>query len=167
MSREARLLLVLGVFGVIAVVALGSMARRYRGVLEKREERQTVQAARVDSSRSRMHDRSIAPQIEAARSARIEVDSFIRVRRILRESLQVEATTDQAPQASSERLSEAMTPALADAGLTPEAYQRVRGLYRSWKSGAGRVGEPFRSALNGRRADLDGVGLGPYESLDL
>ena len=167
MSREARLLLMLGVFGVIAVIALGSMARRYQTVLEKRDDRETFQASRVDASRSRARDRSMASQIEQARSARLEVDSFIRVRRMLRENLSVEAPADQQPELSVERLSEAMYAALADSGLERAAYQKVRQLYRSWKSGAGRVGEPFRSALDGRRADLEGVSLGRYERFDL
>lgn len=143
MSREARILLVLLLMALGAVGVLGMMANRYDGVLEAR-------AGGADAAGS------IRPE-----EAPAAVEGFIAVRRAMRE--RVDASPESPP--DRDALARVRLAALAAAGLREERYIAVRTGYRAWRDGALTTG-PLLAALDLRRARLDVVDLGRYESLD-
>jgi hypothetical protein len=144
MSREARILLILLLMALGAVGVLGMMAKRYGGVLEAR-----------DSAA----DAAGPMRLEEAPAA---VEGFIVVRRAMRE--RVDAFPESPP--DRDALAKVRLAALAAAGLREGRYISVRTGYRAWRKGA-LPGGPLLSALDLRRARLDDVDLGRYESIDL
>jgi hypothetical protein len=148
MSRTTRTLLIVLLFGGVAVVALGWVAGRYNAILEKRDE--TTVAGPAAS-----HD--------------AQVKAFIRVRTALLREIDPEG--DGPPkQVSTDRMPELLErrdTALNAAGLATEDYLHVRSVYRDWRRRNMSAGEPLALPLERHRAQLEAVNLGPYESADL
>ena len=72
MSRQGRMLLVLAIFGVAGVAALGMMAHRYGSILERRQEAQQISERRVaapDDSRRSPGTQSGSPTVTRSRPA--------------------------------------------------------------------------------------------------
>jgi hypothetical protein len=135
-QSPTRAILILLVFSVVGLSALGFMAYRYSRLLEGRS-------------------------VQVERATR-EIDTFIQVRQGMRREVDGWAggSGDRAA------LVVARDRGLALCGVESGAYAATRELYRAWREGRSSGSADFDRALEGRREALDRVDLGPYESLD-
>jgi len=129
--------LLLLVFAVGGVAALGFLASRYTGILE---------GEGADSSQG------LSGKLEG----------FIVVRRAMRRAIDGWDRGQPHPGA----LNRARDRALALHGIDPVAYAEARTEYRIWRAGRSRAGSQVASALERRREELARVDLGDYEGLD-
>jgi hypothetical protein len=155
MTRESRLLLVVGLLAVLGVTSLALIADRYRRLLAETEE------------------------TTAAPSAEDAVSRFAAVRREVRRAIddnlpEVGSAVDPATGRLRSEVSAAV-PVIVDrkltmlsrVGMTGEEYDRIRRVYLAWLRGEGSVAEPLRRSFESRRAVLEELELGPLEDLDV
>jgi len=157
MNREARTLLLLGLIALVAVVALGGLAQRYRKAFERRDRTTATFANRVTSTPESV-PRRLQPGTGVAELDTL--DAFLRVRRSLRSAIDGGTTGEPA-------LREVRARTLVETGLSGEAYLEIRGLYRRWKAGGGGLAEEQARRLERLRGELEAVDLGRFEALDL
>ena len=147
MSREARTLLLLGVFALGAVAVLGSIAKRY-GTMLGQHDAAAPRGARVEG---------LAPIDDAPGAG----DAFADVRSAMHGAL-----ARRAPDATVEAtLSAARDQSIAALGFSVERYTSVREAYRRWRIGAP-LPEGLAEVFESREARLGTSDLGAYESLD-
>ena len=135
MNRETRTLLVLSLLAILGVSSLGYLAQRYSKMALQR-----------------------APAVS---QALVQVDAFIRVRRVLR--LTIDTAT---PATLDESLRTARDRAIADVGLEPARYEEIREAYRQWRRGRLGLATPIGAALQRRGEELMLLDLGDYEVFD-
>ena len=132
MTRQTRTLLVLGLFGVCGVLALGAMARRYATLLETRV------GARAPA--------------ESAAEAERRVNAFVLARERVAEEI---ARSAAAPENERrQRLEQALTQTLAREGLSRDEYERIAGMLAAWEREGTPPAAPYLSPLARRRAYL-------------
>lgn len=146
MTRQSRMLVVIGGFGLLAVVVLGSLAKRYEQLLAP-------------------EDAAAAPGWRGDRFQQERVDGFVAVRSELRRALDESAA--DADEATLARLRETRDAALARIGMKPRAYLEVRSDWRRWRRDPSRVPANTAAAFERRREELETLDLGAYESTDL
>ena len=132
MTRQARTLIVLGVFGVCGVVALGAMARRYAALLETR--------VAVD-----------APAATAAEAER-RVNAFVLAREDLAQ--EVGRSAGRPPAERAERLERVLQAALDRERLPRAEYDRISSMLDAWDRQGTPPSAPYLSPLARRRAYL-------------
>ncbi len=148
MSRQSRLIVILAAMALIGVVVLAMVAERYSKLL-----------GREESGPRQSTD-------QMARAAAAQVDAFIRVRRMLREVVD-EGIFDGVPDdARALTFSTERSRALTVQGVQDIDYRELRGYYRRWSDDPALLADVWRVALEDRRADLAGCGLGELEALD-
>jgi len=169
MTREARLLLVLGVLAILGVTSLALLADRYRRVLTEAPE-----ASRADGSRH--VDLPLPPLPPSSEDA---VARFVAVRKEV-----VRAVGEHAPGIASAidpatgrlrselsevipRIADRKLSMLARVGLSGTEYDRIRWSYLVWLGGEGGGDETLRRSFESRRAMLEGLELGALEELDV
>lgn len=144
MSRQARLLVLLALFGLGAVLALGIVAQRYARLA-------------LDGD-----DGAPGEENAAHGSGAAGVEAFVEVREAMHRVIAGSGAAGPDPL----RLLRARDRALAASSLDELAYRAVRSRYRAWRAGRRELAEPLTSALDGRRARLERADLGVYEELD-
>lgn len=172
MTRESRMLLILGGFGVGAVVALSLMAQRYGEMTERRgAEPATAAPASGAAPGAREEPAGPAGLAEAAgaaaaadpveRAAReradalAAVDAWLQVRRAVDDArATLAAPGAELPPESREMLAGVRRRALAGTGLSEADYGKLAELARRWRAGEGDVGPAFEEAFSRRRAAL-------------
>jgi uncharacterized protein YdiU (UPF0061 family) len=132
MTRQTRTLLVLGLFGVCGVLALGAMARRYATLLE----------ARVGTK---------APAESAAEAER-RVNAFVVARERVAE--EVARSAAKSEDERRQRLEQVLTQALAREALSRDEYERIAGMLAAWERDGTPPASPYLSPLARRRAYL-------------
>ena len=142
MTRQARTLIVLGLFGLFGVVALGVMARRYGALLE----------ARVASGGS--------PARTAAEAER-RVRAFVVVRELVAD--EVGRSHDRPVPERRERLERVLEHALDTERLDRDEYERIASMLRTWDRAGTPPAAPYLSPLSRRRAYLESLPTGPLE----
>lgn len=169
MTRESRLLLVIGVLAVVGVTSLALIADRYRRVLTAASE-----SPRADNSR-----RADLALPSSPPSSEDAVARFAAVRKEVLRSVEenapgVVSAVDPATGRLRPELSE-IVPRIADrklgmlarVGLSGAEYDRIRRAYLTWLGGEGEVDETLRLSIESRRALLEGLELGTLEPLDV
>ena len=127
LTRPARTLLILGLFGLAAVAALGVMARRYGAILE-----------------SRVVDAGNRPARTAA-AAESRIRAFVAVReRLADERGRSQERTDAERR---ERLARVLEHALESEGLARDEHDRIEGMVRGWERDGTAPPEPYRTPL--------------------
>jgi len=150
MTRQSRMLLIVGGVGLVSVVVLMTMAQRYNSVLEERFER-----GKTGSASS------------TATEAQGYVDAFITVRRELKQALDSSELPADPGEEALLPLRQARDRGLRTAQLDRSSYVRIRKMYRNWKSGEQPLTASFRRAFESRREALESLDLGALEVLDL
>ena len=141
MSRQARTLLVLGLFGLFGVVTLGVMARRYGALLEARQA--TGGPARTDAEAER------------------RVSAFVAVReRVADEVGRSQGRTEAERQ---ERIERVLLHALESERLERDEYARIASMLRTWDADGSPPPTPYLSPLSRRREYLQSLPTGPLE----
>ena len=167
MSRETRLVVTLAAMAVLGVTALAIVANQYR--------------KRVPPPAS---TESAGAESDAARAARM-VEGFLAARQAVREvtakspgtmrQLTAAVTGDfsgvagQQMRPSREIVVEyriARFDGFTAKGITYEDYVAVRAAWRAWSQGGTVPDASLAAALEARREDLDGAGLGEFEPYD-
>jgi len=169
MTRESRLLLVIGVLAILGVTSLAVIADRYRRVLTEPPE-----SPRVDDRR-----RGDLPLGSTAPSSEDAVARFVAVRKEVRRVVDENASgitsaVDPATGRLRPELS-ALVPRVADrklsmlarVGLSGAEYDRIRRAYLAWLRGEGGADEALRLSFESRRGLLEGLDLGALEELDV
>jgi len=128
------MLLVLTFFAVVAVAALGMMARRYGSIIEGQREARARAERRIAAPRDAERPSTAPTAAEAAALAR--VDAFVRARN----------ARDAAGDVSDV--------ALAECGLDRAGYEALEAQLVDWKSGGGEVPVALRRAFGLRRTEL-------------
>jgi len=132
MTRNTRMILVMGLIAAGGVVSLAWMAQRYGDVLTRRD------AAPRSASAEEL------PDADADRL----VEAYLRVRMSLAE------VRTHAPGAAGDP-GVALGEAIAAEGLAPEQYQELDAMHRAWRSDSPEVPEAYRAAFERRRHRLD------------
>ncbi len=151
MTRQARTLIVLGLFGLFGVVALGVMARRYGTLLEARVASGAASGAASGGSAARTAD-------EAERRVR----AFVVVRELVAD--EVGRSHDRPVPERQERLERVLAHALDAERLDREEYERIASMLRTWERAGTPPAAPYLSPLSRRRAYLDSLPTGPLEA---
>jgi hypothetical protein len=161
MSQQSRILLILAVFALGGVSALALLANRYAKALEGHGGTQPRSAPAVSRSSG-----PAAPEPRWKRDARnralVQVDSFIAVR----ERIRAEIDRRGGELSGAADFTSARTRALAEAGMDPAAYTKVRGMFQTWRTGSLDSGDVMATAFEERREQLERLDLGSYEALD-
>jgi hypothetical protein len=89
------------------------------------------------------------------------VDAFIRVRRVLRQTVDTTAPALLGPS-----LRRAREAALAGESIDLRRYEEIRQAYRRWREGGVRPPGVLGLALEERAEELRALDLGDYERLD-
>jgi hypothetical protein len=142
MTRQTRTLIVLGLFGVCGVLALGAMARRYATLLEARVGAKTP--------------------AESAAEAERRVNAFVLVRERLAEEIARSAAEPAAERRR--RLEQVLTERLAREALARDEYERIAAMLAAWERDGTPPAAPYLSPLARRRAylaELPGSDLTP------
>lgn len=158
MSREARTILVLGLISLVAVVALGGMARHYRRVLLGRQDVQARMESRVRTTSQPVTPRRVHSEMSVT-APLAGLEAFIRVRREMCSAIDAGTTSATA-------LLEIRNRELARHHLSDEQYVEARRLYRLWRSGETGLERAQLQRLELRRAELEAVDLGRFEAMD-
>ena len=151
MTRQSRMLLIVGAVGLGSVVVLMMMAQRYNSVLEERAERAKIRSATGS----------------AATEAQSLVDAFIAVRRELKQALDSSRLPADPGEVVLAPLRQARDRGLRTAELEHGAYLRIRTMYRNWKGREPKLTPSFDRAFETRRKTLEALDLGALEALDL
>ena len=169
MSRESRLLLIIGVVAVLGVTSLAVIADRYRRVLTEAPEPPRA----ADSLRG---DQPLPPSPPSSEDA---VARFAAVRKEVRRAVDenaqgITSVVDPAtgrlrPELSEiiRRIADRKLSMLARVGLSGAEYDRIRRAYLAWLRGEGGGDETLRPSFESRRAMLEGLELGVLEDLDV
>jgi len=161
MSQQSRILLIVAVFAIAGVSALAFLADRYAKALGGR-----AGDAQAPVAGSVSPDANDAPQPrwkrEATARALVQVDGFIGVRKRIRAEIdrhggQLGGRAD---------FTTARTRALAESGMDPAVYTKVRGMFRTWRIGRLDGTSVMATAFEQRREQLAILDLGSYEELD-
>jgi len=143
MTREARTVLVLGLFGLAGVVVLGMMARRYGAILEAHPGASVAGPVRTDA--------------EAVRC----VEAFASVRERLHDEF--ERSRERPASEIRERLDRERDHALLAVGLEREEYDRIAAMLATWDRDGTPPPAPYLGALSRRRGVLRSLGTGPFD----
>lgn len=168
MTRETRMLLVVGLLSVVGVTSLALIADRYRRLLAEdpephnRFESRTIDlpppVPTVDEAVARF-----AIVRGAVREIVVENEDAIRTAR--------DAETGALrPDVAARLLNEirASKRSLLDRlGMTEREYEQIRDAYHRWRSGQGDLEAAFLESFEKRRDRLESLDLGDLESLDL
>jgi hypothetical protein len=164
MTRPTRMLLILGLFGVGAVVVLSMMAQRYGKVLQRAEPSRPVAAPATEPPAAsppgkvpgEIPDLALNGSTADGEQALRHVDAFIGIREALSEgpmATRLLAWPDPAFPLS-EAEARALDDALGDAGLDRATYREILQAYRAWSSGREDPGGPLPAAFERRRGEL-------------
>jgi hypothetical protein len=173
MTRESRLLLIVGLLAILGVTSLALIADRYRRLLTE-----PPGASRSDESR-----RVEFPLPPVAPSSEDAVTRFAAVRKEVKRAIDdnsraIESAVDPATgllkaDAREElnrvipRIADRKLSMLARVGLSGEEYDRIRRAYLAWLRGEGGLDEGLRRSFESRRSRLDELELGALEELDV
>jgi hypothetical protein len=138
------MLVVIGGFGLLAILVLGGMARKYQSVLDK-------------------GDAPIS-QRTAGGFQEERVDRFVKVRRAVRQALTESAGNEG--EVLLARLRLARDTELRRVGMTRRGYLEVRSDWTRWRRDAAAVPAVTAQAFEKHRPELESLDLGDYESLD-
>lgn len=169
MSRESRLLLIIGALAVLGVTSLALIADRYRRVLTEAPE-----APRTGDSRRGDQPLPLSPpssEDAVARFAAVRKE----VRRAVDENAQgITSVVDPAtgrlrPELGEiiRRIADRKLNMLAQVGLSGAEYDRIRRAYVAWLRGERGVDETLHPSFESRRELLEGLELGELEDLDV
>ena len=138
MSRQARTLVLLGVFALVGVVALGVLARRYGTLLEAQARSGPALPARSEAEAER------------------RVAAFVTVRERLADEL---GRSRGRPAAEvQERLARVLAYALESERLDRAEYERIGSMVRDWERQGAPPPAPYLSPLARRREYLRSLG---------
>jgi hypothetical protein len=173
MTRETRILLVIGVLAVVGVMSLGLIADRYRRILSEAPRSST-------SGEGRRPDLPLPP---AAPSSEDAVTRFVAVRKEVLRAVEdharaIEAAVDPetgvlTTKARAEledvmlRIAERKLGMLARVGLSGGEYDEIRRSYLKWRTGSEGLEDALRRSFESRRTLLEDLELGPLEELDV
>lgn len=193
MSRSSRMILVVGVFAVLAVVVLALMANRYSRVLSARRvapENEVSAPAAPPSTKPAEPEPGPAETPSTTRAAAPaeagiskEIETFIAARQALKKVLDTRpAVADEFVKeltGESKKTSNFMVnndflidmrlkkeQAIQSGGMTVERYRAIRSAYREWKDGKPASDAGLAALLESHRAPLKDADLGRYEPLD-
>lgn len=173
MTRETRILLVIGVLAVLGVTSLALIADRYRRLL--------TESPRVSASDNRR--RPGLPLSPAAPSSEDAVTRFAAVRKEVVRAIRdkapaIETAVDPATGELAADAPEKLGPVidhiverkltmLTRVGLSGGEYDRIRGAYLAWLGHEDGAEKTLNRSFEARRSLLEGLQLGPLEELDV
>jgi len=160
MSQQSRILLILAVFALCGVSALAWLANRYTKAMEGNATPRAAAGQAVTPSSGP------ATEPRWKREARVralaQIDRFIGVRKRIR--AEIDRRGGELPGAA--EFTSARTLALAESGMDPAVYTKVRGMFQAWRAGRLDAASVMAGAFEVRRAQLESLDLGSYEALD-
>lgn len=184
MNRQARLIVVLLVFGVVGTVALSFVAGQYRKRVPAVRTAPGTPSGGASALRPDVAASPVAGEDAAHRAAR-EVDGFLAARAAIRgvrarygdEFKEVaEAVTGNFEGVAGKRMNSGLdvistykierADAFAARGMVDADYAAVRAAWRAWHGAAPGGATPWTAAFESRRGEAEEAGLGEYESFD-
>jgi hypothetical protein len=168
MSRQARILLVIGVLAVLGVTSLALIADRYRRVLADAPRASTSEdggGLGVPPSSEDAVTRFSAVRKEVLRAIADNAQAIEAAVDPATGELAADALDDLAPVIP--RIVERKLGMLARVGLSGSEYDRIRRAYLVWLTGEEGIEESMGRSFESRRLLLEGLELGPLEELDV
>lgn len=164
MTRPTRMLIILGIFGVGAVVVLSMIAHRYDKMMRRAEPEAPAHSSAAEPATPPVGGAGSNPPAELGSAGSIEVqaralryvDAFIEVQRRLAAARESDSDSASAATSAAQAEEEArlLDRALADAGLDRATYNGLLGLYAEWKAGRTDLSGPLPTAFAQRGEEL-------------
>lgn len=164
MTRPARMLIILGIFGVGAVVVLSMIAHRYDKMMRRAQPEAPARSSAAEPATPPVGGAGSNPPAELGSAGSIEaqaralryVDAFIEVQRRLAAAGESDPDSASAAPSAARAEEEArlLDRALADAGLDRATYDGLLDLYAKWKAGRTDLTGPLPAAFAQRGEEL-------------
>lgn len=173
MTRQSRMVLIIGVMAVIGVVVLALIANRYAKLAEKKSVKDLQQASAQEEPQAPGSGLPLDRQLEAFAAARSAIQVVLDEFPHSREVLVRDAMGEDVPEADVP--SHALVLAkirfqrekvFEETGLAKADYVRIRDQYRSWRSGEGEILPEWKEAFEAAPELAEKADLGRYDLLD-
>jgi len=172
MTRESRMLLIIGAMAVVAVVALGLMAKRYANIEPEMKSVHDVKPVAESFSSEQSPPPSWVDPIEGFIAVRSEIVNKLNEDPGMRRRMEQELSGNarEVPSRSHYSLIIGATMArnrgLSIAGIQEAEYHRVREAFVSWIRGEGDVDPELVEKFEANRERLEPLYLNDLEVLD-
>jgi hypothetical protein len=172
MTRESRMIAILGIMAVVAVVALGLLAKRYAGLGELKSVDDLPPAVSAVEATNTEEDPAAVDPIEGFIVVRTEIVTKLSEDPGLRRRMEAELSGQarEAPSRAHYKLildaRMARDRGLEIAGIRAETYDRVRESFVAWKEDLEGADPELVAQFEANRERIDPLYLGDLEVLD-
>lgn len=164
MSRQSRMLIIIGGMAILGVIALALVARKYQEYVPAGQGGNEV----VQSVSNEMHNK-LATFVRARNALKTSLDEAPYARDVLRDEMAGKETA-QRPQSFDMVLLKAVMErrrVLRDYGMAYEEYAEIRDQYRAWRSDGDGLLQEWKQVFEQAEPDIIAAAdLGEYDIMD-